>query len=78
MELSILHQQLLEKRTPQRLIVYVLFLVLNVHFKLATEGSRHILREAIKAGVKRVVNTSTMMAYPPGGPYGVDGMFIIS
>ncbi|KAK0234592.1 hypothetical protein EDD85DRAFT_955422 [Armillaria nabsnona] len=46
------------------------FLVPNVHFKLATEGSRHILREAIKAGVKRVVNTGTMMAYPPGGPYG--------
>ncbi|KAK0218714.1 hypothetical protein IW262DRAFT_1297862 [Armillaria fumosa] len=27
-------------------------------YRLATEGSRHILREAIKAGVKRVVNTN--------------------
>ncbi|KAK0440629.1 hypothetical protein EV421DRAFT_1905352 [Armillaria borealis] len=48
MESYILHQQLLEKRTLQRLI-------------LATEGSRHILREAIKAGVKRVVNTTLMI-----------------
>ncbi|SJL06545.1 uncharacterized protein ARMOST_09886 [Armillaria ostoyae] len=30
-------------------------------YRLATEGSRHILREAIKACVKRVVNTTLMI-----------------
>ncbi|KAK0479745.1 hypothetical protein IW261DRAFT_1625393 [Armillaria novae-zelandiae] len=42
-------------------------------FKISIEGSLHIIREAIKAKVPRVVATSSIVTYPfPIGPFGVD------
>ncbi|KAK0192981.1 hypothetical protein F5146DRAFT_526612 [Armillaria mellea] len=42
-------------------------------FKISIEGSLHIIREAIKAKVPRVVATSSIVTYPfPVGPFGVD------
>ncbi|SJK98814.1 uncharacterized protein ARMOST_02083 [Armillaria ostoyae] len=42
-------------------------------FKISIEGSLHIIREAIKAKIPRVVATSSIVTYPfPIGPFGVD------
>ncbi|KAJ7592594.1 hypothetical protein C8J56DRAFT_928987 [Mycena floridula] len=38
----------------------------------AVDGSVHILREAVQAGVYKVVVTSSMVSFPPNGPFGVD------
>ncbi|KAK0203427.1 hypothetical protein DFS33DRAFT_1474538 [Desarmillaria ectypa] len=42
-------------------------------FRISIEGSLHIMREAVKAKVPRVVATSSIVTYPfPVGPFGVD------
>ncbi|KAF8883664.1 hypothetical protein CPB85DRAFT_1442369 [Mucidula mucida] len=41
------------------------------NLKIATDGVRHIMNEALKAGVKRVVATSSVVTFPGGDPFGV-------
>ncbi|KAG7448894.1 NAD(P)-binding protein, partial [Guyanagaster necrorhizus] len=41
--------------------------------RISIDGSLHIIREAVKANVPRVVTTSSVVSYPtPVGPFGVD------
>jgi len=40
----------------------------------AIEGSVHILREAEKANIKKVVVTGSIVTFPGTGPFGVAGM----
>ncbi|KAF9025673.1 NAD(P)-binding protein [Hymenopellis radicata] len=40
------------------------------NLKIATDGVRHIMNETLKAGVKRVVATSSVVTFPDGGPFG--------
>ncbi|KAK0192862.1 hypothetical protein F5146DRAFT_1136681 [Armillaria mellea] len=44
----------------------------------ATEGSLHILNAAVKAGVRRIVATSSAATFPVGGPYGPDNWFPVT
>ncbi|KIK56883.1 hypothetical protein GYMLUDRAFT_61729 [Collybiopsis luxurians FD-317 M1] len=46
---------------------------LNSRIKLVCDGTLHLFQEAAKADVKTVVFTSSMINFPPGGPYGWDG-----
>ncbi|KAK0494516.1 hypothetical protein EDD18DRAFT_346067 [Armillaria luteobubalina] len=42
-------------------------------FRSTVEGSLHVLREAVKAKVPRIVTTSSVSTFPfPQGPFGVD------
>ncbi|KAK0449771.1 uncharacterized protein EV420DRAFT_1646768 [Desarmillaria tabescens] len=44
----------------------------------ATEGCLHILNAAVKAGVERIVATSSAATFPAGGPYGPDDWFPVT
>lgn len=39
----------------------------------AIGGSLHVLAQAVKCGVKKIVITGSIVSFPSGGPYGVDG-----
>ncbi|KAF8999572.1 NAD(P)-binding protein [Hymenopellis radicata] len=39
---------------------------------IATTGALHIARSAVRAGIKRMVVTSSIFSFPFGGPWGVD------
>ncbi|KAK0203530.1 hypothetical protein DFS33DRAFT_1383776 [Desarmillaria ectypa] len=44
----------------------------------ATDGCLHILNAAVKAGVGRIVATSSAATFPAGGPYGPDDWFPVT
>ncbi|KAK7447382.1 hypothetical protein VKT23_014092 [Stygiomarasmius scandens] len=44
----------------------------NTNMKNVVDGYLNIVRQAHKAGVKRLVVTSSIVSFPVGGPFGVD------
>ncbi|THU79708.1 NAD(P)-binding protein [Dendrothele bispora CBS 962.96] len=44
----------------------------KIRLKMTVDGTLHLFKQAIDAGVKRVIFTSSLVNFPPGGPFGVD------